>query len=327
MTNYLIRRVLYTIPTVVVITIIVFTIIQLPPGSWIDNYVAQLQREGQGVSEQYILSLEQRYGINQPVYVQYFRWVSGWFRLDFGRSFMWNTPVLDLVMERFGFTVLIAVSSLLFIYAVSIPISIYSATHQYSVGDSIATLLGFIGLAVPNFMLALLMMYFFYMQFGVTPGGLLSPEFQGAPWSLAKLQNLIQHLWVPMIVIGMAGTAATIRLLRATILDELGKDYVEVARSKGLRERTIMYRHVLRVAINPLISRIIWELPQIVSGSTVVASVLSLPILGSLLLSSLQSQDMYLAGTIILFQSILVVIGGLLSDVLLALADPRIKYE
>lgn len=327
MVSYLIRRVLYMIPTVFLISVIVFGIIQLPPGSWVDNYVAQLERQGEDVSRETIESLERRYGINQPVWVQYGRWVRGWFRFDFGRSFMWNTQVLQLVNERLGYTVLISLASLVFIYVVSIPIAIYGSTHKYSLGDNVFTLLGFLGLATPNFLLALVLMYVFYTQFGVSPGGLFSPEMVDAPWSFAKVMDLINHLWIPMIVIGTAGTAGTIRVLRATMLDELGKDYVEVARSKGLKEITVLYKHVLRVAINPLISRIVWELPQIISGSTIVATVLSLPILGALLLSSLQSQDMYLAGTIILFQSVLVVIGGLLSDILLALSDPRIRYE
>jgi peptide/nickel transport system permease protein len=327
MGSYLVRRALYTIPTVFFISIIVFIIIQLPPGSWVDNYVAQLAREGQAVSEQYIEALKARYGIDQPMHIRYWRWVKGWFRLDFGRSFMWNAPVLDLVWERFAATLIISLASMFFIYAVSIPIAVYGATHQYSIGDNIATFFGFMGLAVPNFMLALILMYVFYTRFGVAPGGLVSPAFQDEPWSLAKFVDVLNHLWIPMIVIGTAGTASTIRVLRATILDELGKDYVDVARAKGLPEKTIMYRHVLRVAINPLISRIVWELPQVISGSTIVAQVLSLPILGALLLSSLQSQDMYLAGTIILFQSVLVVIGGLMSDILLALSDPRIRYE
>ncbi len=315
------------VPTVFLVSVIVFLIIQLPPGSYVDNYVAQLERQGETVSQEYIAALEARYGFDQPIHIAYLKWVRGWFRLDFGRSFMWNTPVLDLVMERFGYTVLISLSSLLFVYVVSVPIAVYAATHQYSWGDNVATFLGFIGLATPNFMLALVLMYLFYTQFGLTPGGLVSPVYQEQPWSLAKAVDVVNHLWIPIIVIGTAGTAGTIRVLRATVLDELGKDYVEVARSKGLREKAVLYKHVLRVAINPLISRIVWELPQIISGSTIVATVLSLPVLGALLLSSLQSQDMYLAGTIILFQSILVVIGGLLSDVLLALADPRIKFE
>ncbi len=327
MVNYLIRRLLYMIPTVVMISVIVFLIIQLPPGSWVDNYVAQLQRQGEEVSREAIQALERRYGVNQPVWVQYMRWVGGWFRGDFGRSFMWNTPVLTMVNERIGYTILISLSTLLFIYVVSIPIAIYGATHKYSLGDNVFTFLGFLGLATPNFLLALVLMYVFYMQFGISPGGLISPAYQDQPWTFAKVIDLISHLWIPMIVIGTAGTAGTIRVLRATMLDELGKDYVEVARAKGLKERTVLYKHVLRVAINPLISRIVWELPQIISGSTIVATVLSLPILGALLLSSLQSQDMYLAGTIILFQSILVVIGGLLSDILLAMSDPRIRYE
>ncbi len=315
------------IPTVFLITIIAFVVIQLPPGSWIDNYMAELQQSGDTISQQQIEALERRYGINQPVYVRYFRWVKGWVNLDFGRSFNHNMPVIDLVSERLGFSVVLALSTLVFVYLVSIPVGVYAATRQYSIGDNLATLFGFLGLSIPNFLLALILMYLFYKYFGMSPGGLLSPEYQGAPWTIAKALDFLQHLWIPIIVVGTAGTAGTIRVLRATMLDELGKDYVQTAKAKGLSERRSVYQHALRLAINPILSRVIWELPKIVSGATITATVLSLPVLGRLLLSSLQSQDMYVAGTIILFQSVLVVIGAFISDILLAISDPRIRYD
>lgn len=327
MTSYILRRILYMFPTLFLISIIVFIVIQLPPGSWVDSYVAQLQQTGGTVSESQISSLKERYGLGEPVYIQYFKWVKGWPFLDFGVSFEYNQSVFSLIADRLLLSVVIAVSTLLFVYAFSIPVAVYAATHQYSVGDNIVTLAGFLGLSIPNFMLALVLMYVFFQFFGITPGGLFSPEFEGAAWSWGKLIDLSKHIWLPIIVVGTAGTASTIRVLRGTMLDELGRDYVQVARAKGLENWKVVFKHVLRVAINPIISRIIWELPRIVSGATITAVVLSLPILGGMLLTSLQVQDMYLAGTIIFFQSVLVVIGGVISDVLLAVADPRIRYE
>lgn len=327
MIRYIARRLVAFIPTVFLISVVVYIIIQLPPGSWIDTYVSQLESTGQKVDAQLIEALKVRYGVGEPIYVGYFKWVSGWIHLDFGRSFLWGMPALDLIKGQIGFTVVLSLATLLFAYLIAIPIATYAATHQYSLGDNIATLLGFVGLSVPNFMLAFILMYVFYKAFGISPGGLLSPEFQDVPWSLAKLADFLRHLWIPMIVVGTAGTASTIRVLRATLLDELGKDYIKVARSKGVPERRVIFRHALPIAINPIVSRIIWELPNIISGSTITATVLSLPVLGGILLASLQNQDMYVAGTIILFQSMLVVVGSLLSDVLLAILDPRIRYQ
>ncbi len=262
MIRYIARRLVAFIPTVFLISVVVYIVIQLPPGSWIDTYVSQLESTGQKVDAQLIEALKVRYGVGEPIYVGYFKWVSGWFRLDFGRSFLWGMPALDLIKGQIGFTVVLSLATLLFAYLIAIPIATYAATHQYSLGDNIATLLGFVGLSVPNFMLAFILMYVFYKAFGISPGGLLSPEFQDVPWSLAKLADFLRHLWIPMIVVGTSGTASTIRVLRATLLDELGKDYIKVARSKGVRERRVIFRHALPIAINPIVSRIIWELPE-----------------------------------------------------------------
>jgi peptide/nickel transport system permease protein len=327
MVKYIIRRILYVIPTVFLISVVAFAIIELPPGSWLDNYVASLRQLGDVLTLDQIANLEAHYGVNSPVYVQYWKWIRGWPRGDFGRSFVWGLPVLEVIGSRFTFTLILSFTTLIFTYLIAIPIALYASKHQYSVGDNVATLAGFIGLSIPNFMLAFILMYVFYKAFGLSPGGLLSPAFQDAPFSLAKMWDFIRHLWIPMIVLGTAGTASLIRVLRATLLDELGKDYVKVARAKGLSEREVVNKHALRIAANPLISNIITVLPQLISGSTITATVLSLPVLGSILLSSLRNQDMYLAGTIILFQSLLVVAGALISDILLAMIDPRIKYE
>jgi peptide/nickel transport system permease protein len=327
MIRYIGKRLLAFIPTVILISVVVYIVIQLPPGSWIDTYIAQLESTGQRVEPELVEALRYRYGIDEPIYVGYVKWVSGWVRLDFGRSFLWQMPALDLIKGQIGFTVVLSLCTLLFAYFLAVPIATFAATRQYSIGDHLATLLGFIGLSVPNFILAFVLMYVFYKAFGLSPGGLLSPEFQDAPWSFAKLFDFFRHLWVPMIVVGTSGTASTIRVLRATLLDELGKDYVKVARAKGLGEGRVVVRHALRIAVNPIVSRIIWELPNIISGSTITATVLSLPVLGGILLASLQNQDMYVAGTIILFQSMLVVVGALLSDILLAALDPRIRYR
>jgi peptide/nickel transport system permease protein len=327
MIRYIGKRLLAFIPTVFLISVVVYIVIQLPPGSWIDTYIAQLEATGQRVEPELVEALKYRYGIDEPIYVGYAKWVGGWFRLDFGRSFLWGMPALDLIKGQIGFTVVLSLSTLAFAYLLAIPIATYAATRQYSIGDNIATLLGFVGLSVPNFIFAFVLMYVFYKAFGLSPGGLLSPEFQDAPWTLAKLFDFFRHLWVPMIVVGTSGTASTIRVLRATLLDELGKDYIKVARAKGLGEGRVVVRHALRIAVNPIVSRIIWELPGIISGSTITATVLSLPVLGGILLASLQNQDMYVAGTIILFQSMLVVVGALLSDILLAAIDPRIRYR
>jgi peptide/nickel transport system permease protein len=323
---YIVRRIILAIPTILLISVIAFLVIELPPGSWVDNYVAQLTQTGQRVSQEELASLKLRYGLDAPVLTRYWKWVTGWFRLDFGRSFHYNMPVLDLIASRLVFSVILAFSGMLFIYLVSIPIAMISATHQYSATDYAATFVGFAGLAIPNFLLALILMFFFFQVYGLSPGGLVSPEYRNAPWTLAKLWDIFKHLWIPVIVIGTGGTASTIRVLRATLLDELGKNYVQTARAKGLSERIVLYKHVLRVAINPLLSGVIWELPRVISGATITATVLSLPVLGEMLLTGLRTQDMYLAGTCILFQSLLVAVGALVSDILLAVADPRIKY-
>jgi len=315
------------IPTLILISVVSFIIIQLPPGDFLTSYIAQLSQTGETVDEATIAALKKRYGLDQPYYVQYFMWVKGMFQGDFGQSFEWNRPVSQLIWERLGLTVAVSVFTMLFSWALSFPIGMYSATHQYSLGDYLATFIGYIGLATPNFMIALILMWIAYSVFGASVGGLFSPQYVEAPWSWGKFLDMLNHLWIPAIVIGMGGTAGLIRTLRANLLDELHKPYVVTARAKGVPERRLVWKYPLRVAIIPWISTVGWSLPGIVSGETIVAVVLSLPTTGPLLLRALQSQDMYLAGSFIMFLSFLTVIGTLISDILLGWVDPRIRYE
>lgn len=324
---YIMRRILYMIPTLLIISIISFIIIQLPPGDYLTSYIAHLREQGEIVDEALIASLEKRYGLDQPIYVQYFKWIKGVLHGNFGQSFEWNKPVSELIWGRLTLTVVISLFSLIFIYVVAIPIGIYSATHQYSPSDYFFTSVGFLGLATPNFLLALVLMFLFYKYFGLSVGGLFSPQFIEAPWSLAKVMDMINHMWIPVIVIGTAGTCGLIRVMRGTLLDELRKQYVITARAKGVSERKLLFKYPVRVAINPIVSTIGWTLPDIISGATITAIVLSLPTTGPLLLRALMSQDMYMAGSFILILAILTVIGTLISDILLACLDPRIRYE
>ncbi len=327
MLQYILRRILYMIPTLILISVVSFIIIQLPPGDFLTSYIAQLSQTGETVDEATIAALKKRYGLDQPYYIQYFMWVKGMFQGDFGQSFEWNRPVSQLIWERLGLTVAVSTFTMLFSWALSFPIGMYSATHQYSIGDYLATFIGYIGLATPNFMIALILMWIAYSVFGASVGGLFSPQYVEAPWSWGKFLDMLNHLWIPAIVIGMGGTAGLIRTLRANLLDELHKPYVITARAKGVPERRLIWRYPLRLAIIPWISTVGWTLPGIVSGETIVAVVLSLPTTGPLLLRALQSQDMYLAGSFIMFLSFLTVIGTLISDILLGWVDPRIRYE
>jgi peptide/nickel transport system permease protein len=268
-----------------------------------------------------------RYGLDQPTIVQYWKWISNIvLRGDFGESFEWNRPVKDLIWGRLGLTFILSFCTLIFIWLVAFPVGIYSAVKKYSIGDYAFTFFGFLGLAIPDFLFALVLMYIAFSQFGQSVGGLFSPEFQEAAWSWARFVNLMSNMWIPMIVLGLSGTAGLIRTMRANLLDELKKPYVVTARAKGLTENRLLVKYPVRVALNPFISTVGWILPALVSGSTVVSIVLNLPTTGPLLLRSLQSQDMYLAGSFILMTSVLTVIGTLLSDILLAVVDPRIRY-
>ncbi len=327
MLNYIIRRVLIMIPTLVVISVLVFTIIQLPPGDIITSRLQQLQAEGQEVSQEQIIALRERYHLNDPLHIQYFKWMGGILQGDMGYSVMYGQSVNNLIWERLGYTLLVTSTATLLTWLVAFPLGVYSALRQYSAIDYITTLLAFLGLATPNFLLALVLMYLGYEWFGIAVGGLFSPEYAGASWSFAKLLDLLGHLWIPAVVIGTAGMAGLMRIMRANLLDELGKPYVTTALAKGLSPTRLVIKYPLRIAINPFISTVGWMLPALISGSAITSVVLSLPTTGPLLLESLMNQDMYLAGSFLLMLSILTVVGTLLSDILLAISDPRIHYE
>ena len=328
MLGFITRRVLYMIPTFIAVSIVAFAIIQLPPGDYLTTLVASMASQGETVDPAALEALRARYGLGEPMYVQYFKWMSNIFlRGDFGHSFEWNQPVIDLIWSRLALTFMLSLSTLLFVWAVALPVGIYSAVRQYSLGDYTFTFLGFIGLAIPNFLLALVLMYVAFKYFNQSVGGLFSPDYQEAAWTWAKLKDLLAHLWIPIVIIGTAGTASLIRVMRANLLDELHKPYVVTARAKGLPEWQVIMRYPVRVALNPFVSTIGWVLPALISGEAIVSIVLSLPTTGPLLLRSLMSQDMYLAGSFILMLSTLTILGTLLSDILLALLDPRIRLE
>jgi len=327
MLRYIFQRFLYAIPTLVLISIVSFAIIELPPGDYLSSYVAQLEQQGSRVSQSELLALQQRYGLNQPVYVRYWKWISNFVQGDMGMSFDWNRPVKDLVYDRIGLTALISLLSTLFIWAVALPIGIYSATHQYSISDYIFTFIGFIGVGIPDFLLALVILWWAWSSFGVNLGGLYGPEFIGEPWTWPKIFEVLKRIWVPMVIIGTAGTAGMIRTMRANLLDELPQPYVEAARASGLSETQTVLKYPVRIAMSPFVSTIGWMLPGLISGTTIVAIVLSLPTTGPLLLKALLSQDMYLAASFIMLLSVLTVIGTLVSDILLVLVDPRIRFD
>lgn len=328
MLQYTLKRILYMVPTLFAISLVSFIIIQLPPGDYLTTLVASLASQGEQVDPVALQALRERYGLGQPIYVQYYKWISGIvLRGDFGQSFAWNMAVSDLIWERLALTFVLSFASLIFIWIVAFPIGIYSAVKQYSMGDYVATFVGFVGLATPNFLLALVLMYVAFKYFGQSVGGLFSPEYQEAPWGWGKLLDLLAHIWIPVIIIGTEGTAGLIRVMRANLLDELRKPYVVTARAKGLPEWKVILKYPVRLALNPFISTVGWVLPGLVSGAAIISIVLSLPTTGPLLIRSLQSQDMYLAGAFILMLSALTIVGTLISDLMLAWLDPRIRYE
>ena len=322
---YIARRIVYLIPTLLIVSIIAFAVIQLPPGDFLASLISSAV---ESVDQAQVDALRQRYGLDEPIYVQYWKWVSGIIiRGDFGDSFEWNEPVRDLIGERLGLTMIISLLTLAFIWIVAIPIGIYSAVKKYTVSDYLVTVIGFIGLAIPNFLLALVLMYIAFRYFGQSVGGLFSPEYIVADWSLDRVLDLLKHIWLPVIILGTSGTAALIRVMRANLLDELSKLYVDAARARGLSELRLLFKYPVRVALNPLVSAMAWVFPALVSGSAITSIVLNLQTTGPLLYRSLQSQDMYLAGSLILLVSVLTIIGTLVSDILLAWLDPRIQLQ
>ena len=325
---YVLKRLAYMIPTLFGMSLVSFLIIQLPPGDFLTSLTSAIADSGQSLDQASIDRLTALYGLDQPFYVQYWNWISNIiFRGDFGWSFDWGQPVSRLLWDRMGVTIFVSALSLVLIWALAIPIGIYSAVRRYSIGDYVFTFFGFVGLAVPTFILALGLMYVSFTWFGLNVGGLFSPEYEQAPWSLAKFVDLLQHLWIPVVVIAISSTAALIRVMRANLSDELSKPYVVTARAKGLSEFTLIMRYPVRLALNPFVSTIGWVLPSLISGVTITAIVLNLPMAGPLLLRALVSQDMYLAGAFILIMSVLTLIGMLISDILLAVLDPRVRYQ
>ena len=325
--RYIIQRLLYAIPTLVFISIISFIIIQLPPGDFVDYIMAEMANDASRLDAEYEAQLRKELGADKPAYIQYLLWMKGVCVGDFGVSFMWNRPVNEIIWERLSYTLLIAFTSLIFTYLLAIPVGIYAATHQYSFGDYTLTFLGFIGVATPNFLLALVLIWIFHQYFGISIGGLFSPEFYDQPWSIAKFLDFINHLWVPIIVVGTAGTAWLIRIMRGTLMDELRQQYVMTARAKGVSESRLLYKYPVRMALVPIISVIGWQLPEMISATVITSVVLSLPTIGPTFLKALSGQDMFLAGSIVLILSSLTVVGNFVSDILLVIVDPRIHFE
>jgi peptide/nickel transport system permease protein len=327
MLTYLARRLLTMMLTLLVISALVFMIIQLPPGDYLSSYIAELQAQGEMVPREKIEFLRTQYGLDRPMIEQYFVWVAGLIQGDPGYSFEFNRPVSEVVGDRVFLSIILIFATIVFIYIVAFPIGIYSATHQYSWADHGLTFLGFLGLATPNFLLALILMYLANVWFGTSIGTLMDPQYVDQPWTVGKALSVLEHLWVPVVVIGTSGTAGMIRRLRANLLDELQKQYVTTGRAKGLPPGRLLVKYPLRMALNPFIADIGNLLPQIVSGSVIVSAVMSLQTTGPMLLSALQSQDMYLAGSFLMFLAVLTVAGMFVSDILLAVLDPRIRVH
>ncbi len=328
MLRFIVSRLLWMIPSLVALSFLSFVLIELPPGDYVTTYIATLAASNEIVDQNTAADLRARFGLDQPMIVQYFKWIVGIVTEgNFGLSFEWQQPVSELIWERMSLTLLLTVSTLLLTWGLALPIGVFSAVKKYSVGDYIATFFSFLGLAIPSFLLALVLMYVAAVKFGQDVGGLFSEPYVAAPWSFGKVLDLLSHLWVPVVILAVSGTASLIRVMRANMLDELNKPYVTTARAKGLSEFALLVKYPLRVALNPFISTIAWLLPNLVSGSVIVAIVLSLPTAGPMLLQSLMSQDMYLAGAFVLLICALTLLGSLVSDILLALVDPRIRLE
>ncbi len=328
MLRYIAKRLVFAIPTLFAVSIIAFAIIQLPPGDYLTTLMADWAAQGGAVEAGTLAAMRERYGLDQPMYIQYYKWMAGIIlHGDFGISFELGKPVTELIWSRLGFSLLLSLLTLCFVWAVAIPIGILSAVRQYSIQDYVATFLAFFFLAVPDFLMALSAMYLMSAWFGQSVGGLFSPEYADAAWSFGKLVDFSKHVWLPVIVIGLGSLAALVRIMRANLLDELSKPYVTTARAKGMSEFELLMRYPVRLALNPLISTLGWILPAVISGEIIVSVVMSLPTTGPLLLRALLAQDMYLAGSLILLISVLTIIGTLISDLLLALTDPRIRLQ
>ena len=327
MLRYIAQRLLLLPFLMLIYSFVIFAIIKAPPGDFLTAYVANLSASGTSITTEMIQAMRHDYGLDQPFLLQYVHWMVNLLHGDMGLSLEYQRPNIDLIKEQLVLTIALALMSFILTWVIAVPAGIYSATHQHSVIDHIFTVINYIGVATPNFMLALILMWVAFSYFGISVTGLFSPEYVDAPWSFARLLDLMTHIWLPAIVLGIAGTARLTRIMRANLLDELNKPYVTTARAKGMREWRLVLRYPVRLALNPLISTIGWYLPALFSGSLIVATVMNLPNIGPLLLRALINQDMYLAGGILLIYSFLTIVGTLLSDVLLALIDPRIRME
>lgn len=327
MLAYIIRRLLAMIPVLLVISLITFIIIQLPPGDFFDTLKAEIAESGGGQDAATMDHIRQQYGLDQPMPIRYLKWIAGFPRGDFGWSLEWSSPVWPLVRDRIAYTIVLGALSLIFMVGIALPFGVYAATHQYSLKDNALSLLSFLGLSLPGFLLALLYMFFGALILHIDVGGVLAEKYKDAPWSIAKVLDYINHLWPPALILGFASTAQLHRIMRGSVLEVLGQQYITTARAKGLKESAVIRKYAVRVAINPLISVVALEIPKIISESALVGIVMSLPTTGPLFLRSLLSQDMYLAGTFLLFMTLLLMLSNLLADILLAWADPRIVYS
>jgi peptide/nickel transport system permease protein len=325
---FIVKRLLWMVPALFAVSFLAFVLIQLPPGDYATNYISTLAASNEVVDQNTAAMLRERFGLDQPMLVQYGKWITGILtRGDFGISFEWQQPVSGLIWERMALTLVLTLSTLVVTWAIALPIGVFSAVKKYSIGDYLVTVVAFLGLAIPSFLLALVLMYVAVVVLGQDVGGLFSSQYQNAPWSWGKVGDLVSHLWIPVIILAISGTASLVRIMRANMLDEINKPYVTTARAKGLSEFHLLVKYPVRVALNPFISTIAWLLPNLVSGSIVVAIVLNLPTAAPLLLESLMAQDMYLAGAFVLLICALTLVGSLVSDILLAMVDPRIRLE
>jgi peptide/nickel transport system permease protein len=327
MLRYIVQRLLLLPVLIVLFSIIVFWLVQAPPGDFLTSYIATLAASGSSMDQAQVDALKQQFGLDQSIQVQYLRWIEGLLHGNLGYSLEYQRQNTELIGERLGLTLFLALFAFVITWVIAIPAGIYSATHQNSILDYVFTVLNYVGVATPNFMLALILMWIAFDRFGLSVTGLFSPDYIQAPWSWDRFVDLLKHIWVPAIVLGIAGTARLTRVMRANLLDELNKQYVVTARAKGLSEWRLVLKYPVRLAFNPLVSTIGWYLPQLFSGSLIVATVMNLPNIGPLLLRALTQQDMYLAGSILLIYCLLTIIGTLISDILLALVDPRIRME
>jgi peptide/nickel transport system permease protein len=326
MLAYILRRLVVMIPTLLLVSIITFIIIQLPPGDFFTTLQAEVAETGGGQNKEVIKKLQEIYGLDEPAHMQYLRWISGWLRLDFGYSLEWNAPVWDVIASKLAYTIFLGVLSLIFMVIVAIPIGIYSATHQYSIADHLLSAIGFFGLCLPGFLLALVWMFLGIIVLHIDVGGTASRELTDTPWSMTRVWDYLNHLWPAVLILGLASTAQLQRIMRSNLLDVLGQQHITTARAKGLKERKVINKYAVRVAINPLVSVMALEIPKIINQSALVGIVMMLPTIGPIFLRALRSQDMYLAGTILLFTTLLLMLSNLVADIILAWLDPRIVY-